>query len=562
MNALKVKWQTTKFLGLGLSILLAACGGSVSISTDDETQPTNIPENTISQVSFRDYDGAVGQIGGSVRIGLSANALHSAQDDSSLANQVWLYWADETGDTIGQPWQIYSLTELPDLLVPANQQIPPNASMIKAFLANDIGRASLGKAVRFHDFSGNAQLSGPGGNELVPWYYGEDRPKIAINRDNELCQLDNGLVSVVDMANERDEAWHISAGNNLPNTVNDTLFPPFSFSCTADPVNTHGQIIDEIGVWTYSSLNDAMYYGTLVYDSYLKYLGEPPLQEKIRLRVHYGHQWRDYVYWDGAYANFSDAYPYQYSTLSLDSVAHEIGHGVLNRISQLSPYDYALNHDARTLHEAFADISGVVAKYEHTGELDWLHGGENHGLVRQLDKIQTEPEAIASYLDYDDAQSNYYLRIGMITYPFYLLSQKWGIEPAYLVFINAAKICWQHDGTLLAAAECVKQQAQHAGFAEDDVVSAFKTVKIKLFDEGVLSHFEIQQNGLQLSLLDASQTTSELDTWLWDLGDGYTSTDQNPQHIYEQVGEYKVKLTVTDLMGDLDTFSRTIIVSE
>ncbi|MCK9278643.1 MAG: PKD domain-containing protein, partial [Methanoculleus sp.] len=33
--------------------------------------------------------------------------------------------------------------------------------------------------------------------------------------------------------------------------------------------------------------------------------------------------------------------------------------------------------------------------------------------------------------------------------------------------------------------------------------------------------------------------------WAWDFGDGNTSTEQNPVHIYTRVGTYPVTLTVT-----------------
>ena len=38
-------------------------------------------------------------------------------------------------------------------------------------------------------------------------------------------------------------------------------------------------------------------------------------------------------------------------------------------------------------------------------------------------------------------------------------------------------------------------------------------------------------------------------TWLWDFGDGKTSTLQNPAHLYSASGDYKVVLTVTDNSG-------------
>ena len=44
--------------------------------------------------------------------------------------------------------------------------------------------------------------------------------------------------------------------------------------------------------------------------------------------------------------------------------------------------------------------------------------------------------------------------------------------------------------------------------------------------------------------------------WLWDFGDGGTSTQQNPSHIYDQPGYYTVSLTVTS-PADSDTETKT-----
>ncbi|MHC1745016.1 MAG: PKD domain-containing protein [Syntrophobacteraceae bacterium] len=50
------------------------------------------------------------------------------------------------------------------------------------------------------------------------------------------------------------------------------------------------------------------------------------------------------------------------------------------------------------------------------------------------------------------------------------------------------------------------------------------------------------------SLLNVSFTNSStgvVDTWLWEFGDGSTSTEQNPSHVYSTAGVYTVKLTAT-----------------
>lgn len=47
----------------------------------------------------------------------------------------------------------------------------------------------------------------------------------------------------------------------------------------------------------------------------------------------------------------------------------------------------------------------------------------------------------------------------------------------------------------------------------------------------------------------ASTTVGTISDWLWDFGDGTTSTQQNPQHTYTETGYYNVALTVTSNNG-------------
>jgi len=51
-------------------------------------------------------------------------------------------------------------------------------------------------------------------------------------------------------------------------------------------------------------------------------------------------------------------------------------------------------------------------------------------------------------------------------------------------------------------------------------------------------------------------------TYAWDFGDGTKSTEQNPVHTYDKVGEYTATLTVTDQKGnkgndEIDIFVET-----
>jgi PKD repeat protein len=49
------------------------------------------------------------------------------------------------------------------------------------------------------------------------------------------------------------------------------------------------------------------------------------------------------------------------------------------------------------------------------------------------------------------------------------------------------------------------------------------------------------------------------DSWLWDFGDGNTSTDQNPVHSYTQNGQFTVTLTTTNQYGS-DNLTQTNVV--
>jgi len=52
--------------------------------------------------------------------------------------------------------------------------------------------------------------------------------------------------------------------------------------------------------------------------------------------------------------------------------------------------------------------------------------------------------------------------------------------------------------------------------------------------------------------------TKRADTWNWDFGDGQTSTEMNPVHIYQEGGIYDVKLTAT---GNGKSVDATAVVS-
>jgi len=66
-----------------------------------------------------------------------------------------------------------------------------------------------------------------------------------------------------------------------------------------------------------------------------------------------------------------------------------------------------------------------------------------------------------------------------------------------------------------------------------------------------LALFEYEIDDLTVLFIDLSEIVNEieLDSWLWDFGDGSTSFSSAPVHTYSQSGSYEVSLTVTNIYG-------------
>lgn len=62
------------------------------------------------------------------------------------------------------------------------------------------------------------------------------------------------------------------------------------------------------------------------------------------------------------------------------------------------------------------------------------------------------------------------------------------------------------------------------------------------------------------SCYGVDNTTANLARWEWDFGDGNTSTEVNPQHIYQQPGTYEVSLYVEDKNGCTDEVVKEVTI--
>ena len=86
-------------------------------------------------------------------------------------------------------------------------------------------------------------------------------------------------------------------------------------------------------------------------------------------------------------------------------------------------------------------------------------------------------------------------------------------------------------------------------------VSARKEVEIRI-DTMPVADFKASINGLSVAFTDLSSGAKE---YIWAFGDGDSSTEQNPVHIYPRDGNYYAMLLVKNSCGYSDTFKNVLI---
>lgn len=94
-------------------------------------------------------------------------------------------------------------------------------------------------------------------------------------------------------------------------------------------------------------------------------------------------------------------------------------------------------------------------------------------------------------------------------------------------------------------------------FGSDD---ATETISISVPSASFRAASTFGCGPLEVTFTDESTSAASLDSWSWDFGDGTSSTERNPVHLYDDPGTYDITLTVTDANGCSDLEERTAFV--
>lgn len=316
--------------------------------------------------------------------------------------------------------------------------------------------ANAGKILEQWDGLTTKDAIGPGGNQKTGQYnYGTDYGYLVVS---DVCNMDSPNV----------ETWDL---NSLT-----TGGAVHRFDCTGTPpINTYKAING-----AFSPINDAHYFGNVVFNLYKTWFNTSPLTFKLRMRVHYGVNYQN-AFWDGQQMTFGDGASSFYPFTALDVVGHEVSHGFTAQNSNLT---YAKQPGG--INEAFSDMAGEAVEYFNTiGKTkrnDWLVGAtimKTSTALRYFDDPTKDGRSIGNAKDYTDTLDVHYSS-GVYNKAFYTLANKanWDVEKAFRAFVLANQIYWNQSTNYDQGGCGVMKAAKDLTYNTADVIDAFTAVGV------------------------------------------------------------------------------------
>jgi len=296
--------------------------------------------------------------------------------------------------------------------------------------------------------------TGPGGNEKTGQYlYGADFGYLDVDVSDVNCTMNNANVKTVDLN-------HGTTGSTA-----------FSYNC---PENTYKAING-----AYSPLNDAHFFGGVVYDMYNDWIGMPPLTFQLTMRVHYSTDYEN-AFWNGSSMTFGDGDTRFFPLVSLDVSAHEVSHGFTELNSGLIYSD-----QSGGINESFSDIAGEAAEMYMRGSADFETGADIFKAPDEALRYMYDPPFDGVSIDHTD---DYYSGLdvhyssGIFNKAFYLLAttgpEPWGVQKAFELFAKANQMYWTPGETFNTAFDGLITAAADLGYSADDVTAAFAAVGV------------------------------------------------------------------------------------
>ncbi len=287
---------------------------------------------------------------------------------------------------------------------------------------------------------------------------------------------------------------------------------------------------------------------------------------KLKSYVHFDNSYAN-AFWNGQFMTFGDGNSSMNPLVALDIVGHEISHGLTSNTANLDYQD-----ESGAMNEAFSDIFGTAIEFfAKPNAANWLMG-ENIGIVMRSmsnPKSKGDPDTYLGVNYYIGTADNggVHTNSGVLNYIFYMMSDgKVGTNDngdAYNVtglgIDTASKIAFR---TLTVYLTNTSQYADARFYFIKAAVDLYgpcsspvKTTTDAFYAAGIGSQYQAGvQADFDASIKSFCQPTANVSftnlsnnglNFIWDFGDGSSSTDVNPNHAYINYGNYVVKL-ITD----------------
>jgi len=353
--------------------------------------------------------------------------------------------------------------------------------------------------------------TGPGGNEKTGSYtYGTNFGFLDVAQSGDTCTMNSANVKTVDLN-------HGTTGST-----------PFAYDC---PENTHKTING-----AYSPLNDAHYFGGVVFDMYNEWLGMPPLTFQLSMRVHYSTNYEN-AFWNGSSMTFGDGETKFYPLVGLDVAAHEVSHGFTEQNSNL-----IYSGQSGGINEAFSDIAGEAAEFYMTGDADFLVGADifkADGALRYMDDPTKDGVSIGHASDYYVGMDVHYSS-GVYNKAFYLLANKsgWDIRKAFELFAEANMNHWTANETFDTAFLGLMDAASQLGYNTEDVAEAFELVGVPKPPPGPVCNGNEPLLANGVSTNDFSATQGEWNCWKLNVASNATNLEVDLRNTVKGKNKY------------------------
>lgn len=311
--------------------------------------------------------------------------------------------------------------------------------------------ANTGEVLESFNNLQHADAIGPGGNQKTGRYqYGTDYGHLDVAQSGNTCTMTNANVKTINLN-------HGSSGSTA-----------HSFTC---PENT----VKEIN-GAYSPLNDAHYFGNVVFNMYNDWLGTAPLSFQLKMRVHYSSNYEN-AFWDGSAMTFGDGANTFYPLVSLDVSAHEVSHGFTEQNSGL-----VYRYKSGGLNEAFSDMAGEAAEFYMKGSNDWLVGQDifkGSGALRYMNDPTQDGRSIDHQSNYTSSMDVHHTS-GVFNKAFYNLATTagWDTKKAFIVMAKANQMYWTANTDWDTAGNGVMDAACDLGYEPGDVQAALAAVGV------------------------------------------------------------------------------------